>query len=106
LRPSTRRPAVRQARRPTASTSAAAAPSLEPRNRFRYDDSFSVDFALVRSIPTIRSQRAQVRFEVFNLFNTQYAGTPTVLFALPDNFGRVFGTNGNRSWQIGLRYDW
>jgi hypothetical protein len=80
--------------------------STQPRNRFRYDDSFSVDFALVRSIPTVRSQRAQVRFEVFNLFNTHYAGTPTVSFALPDNFGRVFGTNGNRSWQIGLRYDW
>jgi len=78
----------------------------QPRNQFRYDDSFSVDFALVRSIPTIRSQRAQVRFEVFNLFNTHYAGMPTVSFALPDNFGRVFGTNGNRSWQIGLRYDW
>jgi Carboxypeptidase regulatory-like domain len=80
--------------------------SSQPRNRFRWDDSFAVDFALVRSVPTIGSQRAQVRFEVFNLFNTQYAGTPSVSFALPDNFGRVFGTNGNRSWQIGVRYDW
>jgi hypothetical protein len=43
---------------------------------------------------------------VFNVFNTQYAGMPTVSFAIPDNFGRVFGTNGNRSWQIGVRYDW
>jgi len=80
--------------------------STQPRNTFRYDDSFSVDFALVRSIPTVGTQRAQVRLEVFNLFNTHYAGTPTVSFALPDNFGRVFGTNGNRSWQIGVRYDW
>jgi hypothetical protein len=80
--------------------------STQPRNSFRYDDSFSVDFALVRTVPTVGSQRAQVRFEVFNLFNTQYAGTPSTSFALPDNFGRVFGTNGNRSWQIGLRYDW
>ena len=80
--------------------------STQPRNAFRYDDSFFVDFALARSIPTVGSQRAQVRLEVFNLFNSHYAGTPSVSFALPDNFGRVFGTNGNRSWQIGLRYDW
>ena len=78
----------------------------QPRNSFRYDDSFSMDFALVRSIPTIGNQRAQVRFEIFNVLNSQYAGTPSVSFALPDNFGRVFGTNGNRSWQVGVRYDW
>jgi hypothetical protein len=80
--------------------------STQPRNQFRYDDAFSVDFGLVRSIRTVGRQRAQVRFEVFNLFNSQYAGTPTVSFAIPGDFGRVFGTNGNRSWQIGLRYDW
>ena len=80
--------------------------SSQPRNTFRYDDSFSVDFGLVRSIPTIGNQRAQVRLEVFNLFDNHYAQTPSVSFALPDNFGRVFGTNGNRSWQLGLRYDW
>jgi hypothetical protein len=80
--------------------------SGQPRNSFRYDDSFSVDFGLVRSIPTVGNQRAQVRLEVFNLFNNHYAGTPTVSFAIPDNFGRVFTTNGNRSWQLALRYDW
>ena len=80
--------------------------STQPRNQFRYDDSFSVDMAPVRSIPTVGNQRAQVRFEIFNLFNNHYAGTPSVSFALPDNFGRVFGTNGNRSWQLGVRYDW
>jgi hypothetical protein len=47
-----------------------------------------------------------VRLEVFNLFDKHYAGLPRVSFALPDNFGRVFGTNTNRSWQIALRYDW
>jgi hypothetical protein len=82
------------------------ASSTQPRNSFRYDDAYSLEFALVRSIPTFGNQRAQVRLEVFNLFNNQYAGTPSVSFALPDNFGRVFGTNGNRSWQIGVRYDW
>ena len=80
--------------------------SSQPRNSFRYDDSFSVDFGLVRSIPTVGSQRAQVRLEVFNLFNNALRATPTVSFAIPDNFGRVFGTNGNRSWQLGVRYDW
>ena len=80
--------------------------STQPRNSFRYAGSFSVDFALARTVPTSGSQRAQVRFEVFNLFNNHYAQGPGVSFALPDNFGRVFGTNGNRSWQIGLRYDW
>lgn len=82
------------------------ASATQPRNSFRYDDSFSVDFAVVRSIPTFGNQRAQVRFEVFNALNTQYAGNPSLSFALPDNFGRVFGTNGNRSWQLGMRYDW
>src|SRR5206468_556644 len=38
--------------------------SVQPRNTFRYDDSFSVDFGLVRSIPTFGTQRAQVRLEV------------------------------------------
>ena len=57
-------------------------------------------------MPTFGRQRAQVRLEVFNLLGNHYAGTPSVSFALPDNFGRVFGTNGNRSWQVGLRYDW
>ena len=78
----------------------------QPRNTFRYDDSFSVDFAVVKLIPTVGSQRAQVRFEVFNLLNSHYAGNPSLSFALPDNFGRVFGTSGNRSLQIGVRYDW
>jgi hypothetical protein len=80
--------------------------STQPRNSFRWDDTFTVDFALVRSIPTAGTQRAQVRFEVFNLFNNHYAGMPMISFAIPDNFGRVFSTNGNRSWQIGVRYDW
>ena len=80
--------------------------SNQPRNQFRYAGSFSSDFSLVRSIPTHGRQRAQVRLEVFNLFDNHYAGTPSVSFALPDNFGRVFGTNGNRSWQIARRYDW
>ncbi|MBA3298289.1 MAG: TonB-dependent receptor [Acidobacteria bacterium] len=83
-----------------------AAGGTQPRNTFRYDDSFSSDFAVVKSIPTIGRQRAQVRFEVFNLFNNHYAGTPSVSFALPADFGRVFGTNGNRSWQTAVRYDW
>jgi hypothetical protein len=80
--------------------------SNQPRNSFRWDDSFSVDFSLVRSVPIAGTRRAQVRVEVFNLFNQQYAGNPSVSFALPDNFGRVFGTNGNRSWQMAVRYDW
>lgn len=80
--------------------------STQPRNAFRYDDSFTLDFAVVRSVPIVAGQRAQVRFEIFNLFNNHYAGTPSTSFALPDNFGHVFSTNGNRSWQIGVRYDW
>jgi hypothetical protein len=43
---------------------------------------------------------------VFNLFNNHYAGTPSTSMAIPDTFGRVLTTNGNRSWQIGVRYDW
>lgn len=80
--------------------------SNQGRNTFRYDDNFSTDFSLVRSIKTAAAQRLQVRLEVFNLFNSHYAGTPSVSFALPDNFGRVFGVNGTRSWQIGMRYEW
>lgn len=80
--------------------------SNQQRNSFRYDDVFSVDFSVVRSIRTAGSQRAQVRFEIFNLFNNHFAATPNLSFALPENFGRVFGANGNRSWQIGIRYEW
>jgi carboxypeptidase family protein len=80
--------------------------STQPRNAFRWDDAFALDFSVVRSVPIGSRQRAQVRLEVFNLFNNHYAATPTVSLAIPDNFGRVFGTNGNRSWQLGLRYDW
>jgi hypothetical protein len=80
--------------------------STQPRNAFRYDDSFSVDLAVVRSVPTVGRQRAQLRLEVFNLLNSHYAQTPSISFAIPDNFGRVFGTNGNRSWQLAVRYDW
>jgi hypothetical protein len=90
----------------TANCVAIGGSSTQPRNQFRYDDSFSVDMAFVRSIPTVGRQRAQVRFEIFNVFSNQYAGLPTVSFAIPDNFGRVFGTNGNRSWQLAVRYDW
>jgi len=80
--------------------------STQGKNQFRYAAAFSIDVSLVRSVPTRGRQRAQVRFEIFNVFNNHYAQTPTVSFAIPDNFGRVFGTNGNRSWQLGLRYDW
>ncbi|HXG87362.1 MAG TPA: carboxypeptidase regulatory-like domain-containing protein [Vicinamibacterales bacterium] len=90
----------------TANCVEVGAAGTQGRNSFRYDDFFSVDFALVRTIPTAGTQRAQVRLEMFNLFNQHYAGNPSLSFALPDNFGRVFGTNGNRSWQVGLRYDW
>ena len=90
----------------TAACVAVGGGSTQARNRFRYDDSFASDFAVVRSFPTIGTQRAQVRLELFNVFNNHYAAMPQTSFALPDNFGRVFGTNGNRSWQIGVRYDW
>ncbi|HEX9406916.1 MAG TPA: hypothetical protein VF975_06340, partial [Thermoanaerobaculia bacterium] len=80
--------------------------STQPRNSFRYDDSFAIDIAVVRTIPTVGNQRAQVRLEIFNLFNTHYAGVPNTTMSQPDNFGRVFTTNGNRRWQIGVRYDW
>jgi hypothetical protein len=80
--------------------------STQPRNSFRYDDTFSVDFSVVRSIHTIGTQRAQIRLEMFNVLNNHWAGTPSMSFALPDNFGRVFGTGGNRSFQLGVRYDW
>jgi hypothetical protein len=80
--------------------------SNQPRNQFRYAASFSTDLSVVRSVPIGGRQRAQIRFEMFNVFNNHYAGTPSVSFSLPDNFGRVFGTNGNRSWQLAFRYDW
>ena len=80
--------------------------SNQPRNSFRYASSFTLDFALSRSIAIAGRQRAQVRLEFINLLNNHYAGTPNVSFARPDLFGRVTTTNGNRAWQIGVRYDW
>jgi hypothetical protein len=82
--------------------------STQPRNAFRYDDAFNTDFGVVRTVRIRGTHRAQVRLEVFNLFNNHFApqGHPNISFALPDNFGRVFTVNGNRSWQLALRYDW
>jgi hypothetical protein len=82
--------------------------STQPRNRFRYDDAFSTDLSVVRSIRIRGSQRVQLRLEVFNLFNDHFApqGQPSMSFALPDNFGRVFSVSGIRSWQVAARYDW
>lgn len=76
------------------------------RNLFRIDDFLSVDLALIRNIGIVRRQRAQFRFEVYNLFNNSYAGAPSLGLGTPADFGKISSVAGNRSIQIAFKYLW
>ncbi|HXH05595.1 MAG TPA: TonB-dependent receptor [Vicinamibacterales bacterium] len=76
------------------------------RNRFRLDDFATFDLAIVREIPTIASQRVQLRFEVYNIFNNTFAGSPGLSLADLATFGRITSVGGNRSIQVAAKYLW
>jgi Carboxypeptidase regulatory-like domain/TonB dependent receptor-like, beta-barrel len=76
------------------------------RNRFRTDDYLTVDFAVIRNIDIVRNHRAQVRLEIYDLFNNYYAGAPSLSLATPADFGKISSVAGNRSIQLAFKYLW
>jgi hypothetical protein len=47
--------------------------------------------------------RAQLRWEVFNLFNRTNFDTPNRMFGSP-NFGRIFSAEPAREMQFGIKF--
>jgi hypothetical protein len=76
------------------------------RNRYRTDDFANVDLAVIRNVDITRGQRAQVRLEVYNLFNNTYAGAPSLSLGTPANFGKISSVAGSRTMQIAFKYLW
>jgi hypothetical protein len=62
-----------------------------------------VDAGLDRDIHLSRGMRAQLRWEVFNLFNRTNFDTPNRMFGSP-NFGRIFSAEPAREMQFGIKF--
>jgi Carboxypeptidase regulatory-like domain/TonB-dependent Receptor Plug Domain len=65
---------------------------------------WSVDTAIMKSFRFTKSQgpRAQIRFEAYNVFNHPNLNGPN--YSLGDgNFGKIWGKNGSRAIQLGLK---
>ncbi|HSL21539.1 MAG TPA: TonB-dependent receptor [Vicinamibacterales bacterium] len=76
------------------------------RNQFRLDDFYTIDMAIVRNIRMFRDQRLQLRFELYNITNNTYAGSPGLSLASPGTFGLISSVGGNRSIQVAAKYLW
>jgi len=83
-----------------------------PRGAFRGPDLRTVDVAAVKRVPLRGSVRADLRVEVFNLFNRANFGNPTLIAfagatageAPLASFGRIRSTvTSSRQMQIGVR---
>jgi hypothetical protein len=83
-----------------------------PRGAFRGPNLRTVDVAAVKRLPLRGQARAELRFEVFNLFNRANFASPTLIAfagALPNEaplatFGRVRSTvTSARQMQLGVR---
>jgi hypothetical protein len=84
-----------------------------PRGVFRGPDLRTVDVAAVRRVGLGSSRRAELRFEVFNLFNRANFGNPTLIAfagataneAPLASFGRIRSTvTSSRQMQLGVRF--
>jgi hypothetical protein len=82
------------------------------RGAFRGPDLRTVDLAAVRRVGLGTTARAELRFEVFNLFNRANFGNPTVIAfagatqneAPLATFGRIRSTvTSARQMQLGIR---
>jgi hypothetical protein len=83
-----------------------------PRGAFRGPDLRTVDIAAVRRLGLGRTSRAELRFEVFNVFNRANFGNPTLIAfagatqteAPLASFGRIRSTvTSARQMQLGVR---
>jgi hypothetical protein len=82
----------------------------QPRNAFRGPGYFNTDFSLFKNVSVpwsgSRSARAQLRIEIFNIFNRAHLRTPTNLTNSP-TFGQVTGTRAltqPRVIQLGVKF--
>jgi hypothetical protein len=64
------------------------------------------NLGLLKSFRIARRARAQVRFELINIFNRKYFSDPVTAVSNP-NFGNVISLTGEpRQGQVGLRFEW
>jgi hypothetical protein len=64
------------------------------------------NLGLLKNFRVVGRSRAQIRFELINIFNRKYFSNPVTAIANP-NFGNVISLTGEpRQGQIGLRFEW
>ncbi len=64
------------------------------------------NLGLLKNFRVMGRARAQVRFELINIFNRKYFSNPVTAIANP-NFGNVISLTGEpRQGQVGLRFEW
>jgi hypothetical protein len=83
-------------------------PGSAPRNlNYRGPGIKTLDAALLKSIPTVESQRIEIRLEATNVTNTPMFADPGGLSFGATNFGQITGLRsgvGPRNMQFGLKY--
>jgi hypothetical protein len=62
----------------------------------------NVDFAIARDLQLPSDARLQLRWEIFNIFNTANFDVPNRIFGTP-NFGRIFSALPARQMQLGVK---
>lgn len=64
------------------------------------------NLGLLKNFRVVGRSRAQIRFELINIFNRKYFSNPVTAIANP-NFGNVISLTGEpRQGQVGLRFEW
>ena len=77
------------------------------RNILRGPSQTQLDLNLARVVPLFDRHRLELRWEVFNAFNTPVFANPASTFAAngPGNAGRITATiGGPRTMQLAVRY--
>jgi len=74
------------------------------RNSIQGPGAWKTDLALSRLFSWAAGHQAEIRLEVFNLFNTFNWGNPTTILS-SGNFGRIQSASGDpRILQFGIKY--
>ena len=89
------------ARRPVATTGTSL--GTEPRNTVRGPGFGETDLSFFKNVDTVRSQRLQLRLEIFDLFNQIRFNQPGNL-AGTSTFGKITTAQDGRVVQLGVRY--
>ena len=78
-------------------------PGNAGRNSIRGPGFTSTDLSLFKNIPFTASQRLQLRFEAFNVFNQPRFNNPSGAIGTA-NFGRITSAQDGRVIQLGIKY--